>query len=58
MKTWENAALVELEINATAEGGRNLDFIDNVYTDKVTGDAYASFASGGNAGGDEITVIK
>lgn len=58
MKTWENAALVELEISATAEGGRNIDMIDNIYTDKVTGDAYASFASGGNAGGDEITVIK
>lgn len=58
MKTWENAALVELDINATAEGGRNLEHIDNIYTDRTTGDAYASFASGGNAGGDEITVIK
>lgn len=58
MKTWENAALVELEINATAEGGRNLEFVDGIYTDRATGDAYASFASGGNAGGDEITVIK
>jgi len=58
MKIWENAALVELEISATAEGGRNADVIDNIYTDKITGDAYASFASGGNAGGDEITVIK
>ncbi len=58
MKTWENAALVELDINATAEGGRNIEQIDNIYTDRTTGDAYASFASGGNAGGDQITVIK
>lgn len=58
MKTWENAALVELEISATAEGGRNSEVIDNIYTDKITGNAYASFASGGNAGGDEIIVIK
>ena len=58
MKKWENAELVELEIAETAEGGRNLNFVDKVYTDKETGDAYASFASGGNGGGDYITVIK
>jgi len=58
MKTWTNAELVELSITATAEGGRNLDCIDNIYTDKITRDAYASFASGGNAGGEEITVIR
>uniref|UniRef100_UPI0040577532 hypothetical protein n=1 Tax=Acetatifactor sp. TaxID=1872090 RepID=UPI0040577532 len=63
MKTWENAAVVELNINATAEGGRNLNDIDNIYTDRNTGDFYASFASGGNASNDDatggdITVIR
>lgn len=58
MKTWENAELVELEINATAEGGKNLQQVDNYWTDKNTGDLYASYASGGNATGDEFEVIK
>lgn len=58
MKTWENATLVELEISATAEGGCNREVVDHVYTDKITGHTYMSCASGGNAGGDEIIVIK
>ena len=58
MKTWENAELVELEINATAEGGKNIQQVDNYWTDKNTGDLYASYASGGNATGDEFEVIK
>ena len=58
MKTWENAELVELEINATAQGGKNLDQIDNYWTDKNTGDLYASYASGGNKTGEEFEVIK
>lgn len=58
MKKWENAELVELNIAETAQGGRDINNVDKIYTDKITGDAYASFASGGDAGGDEITVIK
>lgn len=58
MKTWENAELVELEINATAEGGKNLQQVDNYWTDKNTGDLYASYASGGNKTGEEFEVIK
>ena len=60
MKVWENAELVELNICETAEGGRNLDRVDNIYTDTITGNFYASFASGnvGNAGDEKITVIK
>lgn len=58
MKTWENAELVELEINATAEGGKNIQQVDNYWTDKNTGDLYASYASGGNKTGEEFEVIK
>ena len=58
MKTWENAELVELEINATAEGGNNIQHVDNYWTDKNTGDLYASYASGGNKTGEEFEVIK
>lgn len=60
MKVWKNAELLELNISETAEGGRNLERVDNIYTDTVTGNFYASFASGtvGNAGDDKITVIK
>jgi len=58
MKAWENAELVELEISATAQGGKNLDQIDNYWTDKNTGDLYASYASGGNKTGEEFEVIK
>ena len=58
MKTWENAELVELEINATAEGGKNIQQVDNYWTDKNTGDLYASYASGGNQTGEEFEVIK
>ena len=58
MKTWTNAELVELNINETAEGGKNLQKVDNYWTDKSTGDLYASYASGGDATGDEFQVIK
>lgn len=58
MKVWENAELVELEISATAEGGRNIEKIDNYWTDKNTNDLYASYASGGDMTGDEFEVIK
>ena len=58
MKSWTNAEIVELNIAATAEGGKNLQLVDNYWTDKNTGDLYASYASGGNTTGDPITVIK
>ena len=58
MKTWTNAELVELNINETAEGGKNLQKVDNYWTDKNTGDLYASYASGGNATGEQFEVIK
>ena len=58
MKTWTNAELVELNINETAEGGKNLQKVDNYWTDKNTGDLYASYASGGDKTGDEIQVMK
>jgi len=58
MKTWTNAELVELNINETAQGGKNLDQVDNYWTDKETGDLYASYASGGDKTGDEFQVIK
>lgn len=56
MKNWKNAEIVELNINETAYGGRNIEKIDGTWTDKNTGNAWASFASGGNAGGPEIDV--
>lgn len=58
MKTWESAAIVELEISETAEGGKNIQQVDNYWTDKTTGDLYASYASGGDTTGDEFQVIK
>ena len=58
MKVWNNAELVELEISATAEGGKNIQKIDNYWTDKNTGDLYASYASGGDKTGDQFEVIK
>ncbi len=58
MKTWENAELIQLNISETAEGGKNLQELDNYWTDKNTGDLYASFASGGNKTGDSFEVIK
>lgn len=58
MKTWENADIMELNINETAEGGKNLQQIDKFWTDKNTGDLYASYASGGDATGEEFEVIK
>lgn len=61
MKTWESAAIVELEISETAQGGRNIQQVDNFWTDKETGNLYASYASGSNDNGVEtgdITVIK
>ena len=56
MKNWKNAEIVELNINETAYGGRNIEKIDGTWTDKNTGNVWASFASGGNAGGPEIDV--
>lgn len=58
MKEWKNAELVELNIDETAEGGKNLQQLDKLWTDKNTGDLYASYASGGNTTGDEFEVIK
>lgn len=58
MKNWTNAEIVELNIAATAEGGKNLDQVDNYWTDKNTGDLYASYASGGDKTGDLFEVIK
>lgn len=58
MKNFTEAALVELEISETAEGGKNLQKVDHLWTDKATGDLYASYASGGATTGDPIDVIK
>lgn len=58
MKNWINAELVELSIGETAQGGRDLQAVDNYWTDRATGDLYASYASGGNTTGDEFQVIK
>lgn len=58
MKQWTNADIVELNINETAEGGKNLQKVDHLWTDKTTGDLYASYASGGDKTGDPIDVIK
>lgn len=58
MKTWENAELVELNISETAQGGKNILRVDQYWTDKNTGDLYASYASGGDKTGNEFTVIK
>ena len=58
MKTWEKAEIVELAITETAEGGRNPQEIDKFWTDKSTGDLYASYASGGDTTGEEFEVIK
>ena len=58
MKAWENAKLVELNTNMTNEGGKNIQQVDKLWTDKNTGDLYASYASGGDTTGDEFQVIK
>ena len=58
MKTWENADIMELNINETAEGGKNIKEVDKFWTDKHTGDLYASYASGGDTTGQEFEVIK
>lgn len=58
MKNFNNAELVELNITETAEGGKNIAQVDKLWTDKATGDLYASYASGGDTTGDPITVIK
>ncbi len=58
MKKWANAELVELNIAETAEGGKNIQQVDKLWTDKNTGDLYASYASGGDTTGDEFEVIK
>lgn len=46
MKTWMNADVVELNISATAQGGRDVENVDAYWTDNATGDLYASYASG------------
>ena len=56
MKNWKNAEIVELNINETAQGGKDSTCVDGMWTDRNTGNAWASFASGGNAGGPEIDV--
>lgn len=58
MRKWTGADIVELNINETAEGGKNVQQIDKFWTDKNTGDLYASYASGGDTTGDEFEVIK
>ena len=58
MKKWANAELVELNIDETAEGGKNIQQVDKLWPDRNTGDLYASYASGGNTTGDEFEVIK
>lgn len=58
MKNWEHAELVALNINETAEGGKNIQQIDKFWTDKNTQDLYASYASGGDKTGEEFEVIK
>lgn len=46
MKTWENATLVELDINATAQGGSDLNKPDLVWKDNETNQLYTSYSSG------------
>ena len=58
MKKWEKAEIELLNISETAQGGQNVQQIDNYWTDKNTQDLYASYASGGNMTGDEFEVIK
>ncbi len=58
MKNWEKAELVELSINETAEGGKDIKKVDKLWTDKVTGELYASYASGGETTGEPFMVIK
>lgn len=58
MKKWNHAELIELNINETAEGGRNIQKVDKYWTDKNTNELYASYASGGNQTGEEFEVIK
>ena len=43
-------------LNETAFGGKDSTRVDGMWTDKNTGNAWASFASGGNEGGPEIDV--
>ena len=58
MREWKNAEVVELNVSATAQGGKNLAKIDHFWTDSTTQDLYASYASGGTTIGDSIEVIK
>ena len=58
MKTWNSAVLVDLNVAETAEGGKDLQKVDAYWTDKNTGDLYASYASGGDTTGNPIEVIK
>ena len=56
MKKWKNAEIVELNINETAFDGKDSTRVDGMWTDKNTGNAWASVASGGNEGGPEVDV--
>ena len=58
MKKFERAEIELLNISETAEGGKNIQQVDHLWTDNATGDLYASYASGGNTTGDPIDVIK
>lgn len=58
MKIWENSEIVELTVAETAEGGQNVKQVDKFWTDKKTGELYASYASGGDATGELFDVIK
>lgn len=58
MKIWENSEIVELTVAETAEGGRNLQQVDKLWTDVKTGELYSSYASGGDTTGEEFEVTK
>ena len=42
MKNWRNAEIVELNINETAQGGKDSTRVDGMWTDRNTGNAWAS----------------
>ena len=39
MKNWRNAEIVELNINETAQGGKDSTRVDGMWTDRNTGNA-------------------
>lgn len=57
MKNWINADVVELNIAATAQGGKNLENADNNWTDQ-NGNAWTSYASGGNFESDDKIQVE